>query len=191
MLKKEIKKYIILAVILFILPIFTVPVVYADTNGNELKTTKQPDKLILNLGKEYAGMEFELKLDSGIFPVPVKVDKSGVLIMELGGSKTYTLTRLKPAAIPETTKPDLTTEAASINIPSPNSEIYTEEPIISETDIIEPITEPEPVDNSIPLLHVILLLSGIILIAGGYFIIRVWKRRRTYYDFSDYDDDDE
>ena len=92
MFKKQINKYIILAVILFILPIFAIPVVYADTDGNELRITAQPDKLVLQFGKDWAGVEFELKLDSGVFPVPLKADSSGVLIMELGGSKTYTLT---------------------------------------------------------------------------------------------------
>ena len=81
---------------------------HADTNGNEIKLTDQPDQLILQLGPEWAGVEFEMKTDAGVFPVPVIVDYTGILKMDLGGSSVYTLTCLaSPVAIPvpEATEP--------------------------------------------------------------------------------------
>ena len=143
--------YILTAIILGIFIASAVLVVYADTDGKELKTTNQPDKLVLQLGSDWANVEFELKLDSGVFPVPVKADKSGLLTMELGGSKTYTLTRLTtpaadakpiisvPVAVP-TDKP--TTE--------PLADIIQMNPVISEfeDETTEPITLAEIPDEA-------------------------------------------
>ena len=63
---------------LFIIPIFvlcviffgSVQTVYADTDGNELQATSQPDRLVLQLGADWAGTEFELRFDSYVFPFP-------------------------------------------------------------------------------------------------------------------------
>ena len=67
------------------------PAALADTDGTEPQLTQQPDQLILQLGTRWAGVEFELRTDAGVFPAPIVVDSSGVLTMDLGGSKTYTL----------------------------------------------------------------------------------------------------
>ena len=70
------------------------PAALADTDGTEPQLTQQPDQLILQLGTRWAGVEFELRTDAGVFPAPIVVDSSGVLTMDLGGSKTYTLSCL-------------------------------------------------------------------------------------------------
>ena len=70
------------------------PAALADTDGTEPQLTQQPDQLILQLGTRWAGVEFELRTDAGVFPAPIVVDGSGVLTMDLGGSKTYTLSCL-------------------------------------------------------------------------------------------------
>ena len=64
---------------------------FADTDGTEPKITQQPDQLVLQLGTRWAGVEFELRTDAGVFPAPIVVDETGVLTMDLGGSTTYTL----------------------------------------------------------------------------------------------------
>ena len=64
------------------------PAALADTDENTPRITKQPDQLVLQLGTHWAGVEFELRTDAGKFPVPVVVDETGVLTMDLGGSST-------------------------------------------------------------------------------------------------------
>ena len=195
---KTIVSFILTLTVLSIWLTSTILVVYADTDGSELKTTKQPDKLVLKLGDDFAGAEFELKLDSGVFPVPIKADKSGTLTMELGGSKTYTLTRIKPVSIPEPinviTSPPVTEDIFNTN--SETSEISIES-ISADTTEID--TEPDNniPGNSIPLPHLIFFIGGIILIVVGFFVIRALKKRREYYDdddedtdYNEYDDDE-
>lgn len=60
------------------------PAALADTDGTEPQLTQQPDQLILQLGTRWAGVEFELRTDAGVFPAPIVVDSSGVLTMDLG-----------------------------------------------------------------------------------------------------------
>ena len=80
----------LLAAALFALTL--IPTALADTDENTVRVSKQPDQLVLQLGVRWAGVEFELRTDAGLFPVPVVVDESGVLTMDLGGSTTYTFT---------------------------------------------------------------------------------------------------
>ena len=141
-------------------------VVYADTDGTELRTTAQPDKLILQLGDGWADTAFELRLDYGVFSVPIKTDSSGILTMELGGSRTYTLSRLIQLSAEES---------------SETAEIYQ-----SDADILKsgmetmPDSETEQPDHQIPVLPLILFLSGIILAAIWLLIMRAMKKRREY-----------
>ena len=200
---------ILMGIILGILIVSTASVVYADTNGKELKITAQPDKLVLQLGKDWAGVEFELKLDSGTFPVPVKANSSGMLTMELGGSKTYTLTRITPppapVPAPEPIKPVDTTVPAPTPLPTeiiqPIEDIQEnepEDPIITEaettTEEINPAEsiqdEPEPPDNSVPVIPMIIFFSLLIIAAGTLLFIRALNKRREYYDDNDYEDDE-
>lgn len=77
---------------------------FADTDGTEPKITQQPDQLVLQLGTRWAGVEFELRTDAGVFPAPIVVDETGVLTMDLGGSTTYTLSASTPPS-PSLTRP--------------------------------------------------------------------------------------
>ena len=191
--------YILAVIILGISIASTALVVYADTDGKELKITTQPEKLILNLGADFAGAEFELKFDSGVFPVPVRANSSGVLTMELGGSKTYTLTRIKPVSATEPVKPIPELNPTNINqsgsdIPESNSEITpsNENPITEAQDITVP-TDNEIVspDNSVPLLPMIIFLSLLLLISIVLLVMRAIKKRNEYYDDEEYDDEDD
>ena len=191
--------YILAVIILGISIASTALVVYADTDGKELKITTQPEKLILNLGADFAGAEFELKFDSGVFPVPVKANSSGVLTMELGGSKTYTLTCIKPVSVTEPVKPIPELNPTNINqstsdIPENEPEITpsNENPITEAQDITVP-TDNEIVspDNSVPLLPMIIFLSLLLLISIVLLVMRTIKKRNEYYDDEEYDDEDD
>ena len=56
------------------------PAALADTDGTEPQLTQQPDQLILQLGTRWAGVEFELRTDAGVFPAPVQPGLSTVPI---------------------------------------------------------------------------------------------------------------
>ena len=190
---KTIKSFLLMTIIIGMSIASTVLIVYADTNGNELRITNQPDKLVLQLGDDWAGTEFELKLDSGVFPVPVKANSSGVITMELGGSKTYTLTRLIPAAAAKPTEPITTladiTQSNSDILPEMETDTITINEEINTTDYDGEI---ELLDNSIPILPLILFLSGFIVSIGVLLAMRYMKKRREYYgNDDDYEYDDE
>ena len=95
---KLIKKIITWLIVLTIISIAFPAVVYADTDGTEIQITDQPDRLIIQFGPQWAGLEFKLKTDAGVYPAPVVVDSTGVLKMDLGGSKTYMLSCIASAA---------------------------------------------------------------------------------------------
>lgn len=60
--------------------------VYADTDGTELQVV-EPQKLEIQLGQSWAGVEFTLKTDAGMYPNAIPVDETGVLKLEIGGAK--------------------------------------------------------------------------------------------------------
>ena len=118
--KKQNRVCLLIVTLICLLLVTTLaPAVYADTNGSEIQITEQPDKLILQLGPQWAGVEFELKTDAGVFPVPVVVDSSGILKMDLGGSKPYTLSCL--ASSVATPGPTSAEPGASPQQPAPRS----------------------------------------------------------------------
>ena len=57
------------------------------TTGDELQLM-EAQKLEIQLGTDWAGVEFQLKTDAGLYPGTVKVGQDGVLRMEIGGSKS-------------------------------------------------------------------------------------------------------
>ena len=63
-------------------------VVYAtgdDTDGTELQVA-QPVILEVQLGPQWAGVEFQLKTDAGLYPGTIAVGQEGILRTELGNS---------------------------------------------------------------------------------------------------------
>ena len=138
---------------------------FADTDGTEPKIVQQPDQLVLQLGTRWAGVEFELRTDAGIFPAPVVVDENGVLTMDLGGSTTYTL-----SCINSTT-------------PIPDAEPAPTDP--------PPSTSPDPVpeapdspqkaeqQDGLPLPAVIFLI-GLAVVAGVFATLHIIKKRQEY-----------
>lgn len=78
------KKMLILAMALIVCAVSILPwtqVAYATPDAEPTKTTIA-DKLILQLGPDWAGVEFELVTDVGKYPGTIVVDNTGVLALE-------------------------------------------------------------------------------------------------------------
>ena len=148
---------------------------FADTDGTEPKIVQQPDQLVLQLGTRWAGVEFELRTDAGIFPAPVVVDENGVLTMDLGGSTTYTLSCINSTA----------------PIPDPGPEQSDPPPSVSPDPTPEVPSSPQPEtgNNSLPLPAVIFLVG--LAVAGGAFIALHITKKRQDYGYDEWGDDED
>ena len=144
------------------------------TTGDELQLM-EAEKLEIQLGTEWAGVEFQLKTDAGLYPGTVKVGQDGVLRMEIGGSKSYILTCMNSAVeVPEVTQAPATTETDS-------------EQNNSETDSAE---EGSATVAGIPVLHIVLFAGGMVVAIGALIAMHVVKRRRENEPVYDEDDDE-
>ncbi len=181
--------------------ILFVPVVYADTDGTELRVTDQPEKLVIHLGPAWAGVEFELRTDVGVYPQPIAADSEGNLTMELGGSGTYTLRALR--------SPDTIQEAAihiaassdaegTIVLPIPRTETQSRDKdnitgSLGETQQVLPDagTGGEMIPG-VPNLHLILFIGGLAACLIGLIVMFLMKKRYEggYDDEDDFDDDE-
>ncbi len=198
------KKMLILAMALIVCAVSILPwtqVAYAAPGAEPTKSTIA-DKLILQLGPDWAGVEFELVTDVGKYPGTIVVDNTGVLTLELSDSSTFTLSCLNSkVALPEPTLQEPEAQAAE----------PTETPIFGSTDLVQP-SEPAPANDTeedqtsepaaepqtetnapaaesekgIPALQLVLFIGGAVLCVGGLIVMRVLKKRREYDD-----DDDE
>ena len=144
------------------------------TTGDELQLM-EAEKLEIQLGTDWAGVEFQLKTDAGVYPGTVKVGQDGVLRMEIGGSKSYILTCMNSAVeVPEVTQAPATTETES-------------EQNNSETDSAE---EGNATVAGIPVLHIVLFAGGMVVAIGALIAMHVVKRRRENEPVYDEDDDE-
>ena len=144
------------------------------TTGDELQLM-EAEKLEIQLGTEWAGVEFQLKTDAGLYPGTVKVGQDGVLRMEIGGSKSYILTCINSAVeVPEVTQAPATTETES-------------EQNNSETNSAE---EGSATVAGIPVLHIVLFAGGMVVAIGALIAMHVVKRRRESEPVYDEDDDE-
>lgn len=137
------------------------PAALADTGPDTPRITQQPDQLILQLGARWAGVEFELRTDAGVFPAPVVVDASGVLTMDLGGSTTYTLSCLD----------------STVPIPDPAPE--EDPPGNGQGTQPEQPDTPAPAEprQGIPILYLVIFVGGLTLAVGGLAALCLAKRR--------------
>ena len=144
------------------------------TTSDELQLM-EAEKLEIQLGTEWAGVEFQLKTDAGLYPGTVKVGQDGVLRMEIGGSKSYILTCMNSAVkVPEVTQAPATTETDS-------------EQNNSETDSAE---EGSATVAGSPVLHIVLFAGGMVVAIGALIAMHVVKRRRENEPVYDEDDDE-
>lgn len=117
----------------------------------------------------WAGVEFELKTDAGIYPGTIAVGQDGVLRLEIGGSKSYLLTCMNSSV----KTPDPTQVPAAETSP----EESTGESLQDEATV-----------SGIPILHLCLFGGGMILAVGGLIAMHVFKKRRetdTDYEYED------
>lgn len=129
---------------------------HADTDGAELQVA-EPSQLTIQLGRDWAGVEFQLRTDAGVYPGTVVVDESGVLSLEIGGS-TYELSCLgSPQTVP-TLEPEPSEER--------ESEQAETEPATTSADTVTP-TPDEAVDAltvyGIPVVHLAIFGGGLLV----------------------------
>ena len=142
------------------------------TDGTELQVA-EPASLEIQLGAEWAGVEFELKTDAGMYPGDVVVGDDGVLRLEIGGSKSYILTCMN----------------SSVAVPDPEQAPATPEES-SESSVEK--TENTSAENTvagIPVMHLILFGGGMAIAIGALVGLYIVKRRKQLNP--QYQDDDE
>lgn len=150
-----------------ILALILSPTAFADTDESTLKISKEPDKLVLQLGARWAGVEFELRTDAGIFPVPVVVNESGVLTMDLGGSTTYTLTCME----------------SSVPIPAPGQSQEVDASQAPQATAAPDAPQPTPApSHQTPVWPVIVFVAGLAAAGGAFIALQISKRRQLDYD---------
>ena len=180
--KKRICRHWAALLLAVVLSLALAPAALADTGSNTPKITQQPDQLILQLGTRWAGVEFELRTDAGVFPAPVVVDEGGVLRMDLGGSTTYTLSCIE----------------SSVPIPGPTEGVTPGNEAIPPADNIpeqvppqtpEPEPAPVPGQQNIPLAPLMVFLVGLAAVGGGMIVYWVMKRRQQD-SYDEWDDDE-
>jgi len=173
---KTIKSILLVVAMLCILcfPVQVLAETQQGTTGDELQLM-EAQKLEIQLGAEWAGVEFQLKTDAGLYPGTVVVGQDGVLRMEIGGSKSYILTCMNSAiTVPEPTQAPATTETD----PENNN---------SGTDSAE---EGSATVAGIPVLHIVLFGGGMVVAIGALIAMHVVKRRRESEPVYDEDDDE-
>ena len=172
---KTIKSILLVVAMLCVLcfPVQVMAETQQGTNGDELQLM-EAQKLEIQLGAEWVGVEFQLKTDAGLYPGTVVVGQDGVLRMEIGGSKSYILTCMNSA----------------ITVPEP-----TQAPATTETDPEESNSETDSAEYGsatvagIPVLHIVLFAGGMVVAIGALIAMHVVKRRRE--SEPAYDDDDD
>ena len=142
------------------------------TDGTELQVA-EPASLEIQLGTDWAGVEFELKTDAGMYPGDVVVGDDGVLRLEIGGSKSYILTCMNSSvAVPDPEQAPATTEESS-------------ESSAEETEN----TSAENTVAGIPVMHLSLFGGGMAIAIGALVGLYIVKRRKQLNP--QYQDDDE
>ena len=152
-----------------------VPEVVAAADG--------PNTVILDLGPEWAAVEFEVASDSGASPLMGRVSPEGTLTIDLDGGFIYTL-RVDTQSLPEGGVP-LIGESQT----QPDKSAPTDDDASGTPE--EPVDEPAETDTllpGIPNLHLFLFAGGLLICIGALVTMAVLKRRRQA---NDYDADDE
>lgn len=180
MRKTWIGKIMLLACCLFMCTSITYAV-SDDTDGTELQVA-QPVVLEIQLGQQWAGTEFQLKTNAGLYPGTITVGQDGILRTELGGSGTYILSCVN----------------AGITVlpPDGNPVPAEQDDVATDTDeITQGTADPELQRNTvggIPVVHLVLFGGGLLLALGALLTMRIVSRRHSSGDtFLDDEDEDE
>lgn len=192
------KKMLILAMALIVCAVSILPwsrAAYAAPGAEPTKSSIA-DKLIIQLGPDWAGVEFELVTDVGKYPGTIVVDATGVLALELSDSSTFTLSCLNSKVAPpapvaqepevQTAKPAETPIYNATDMIPPNEPATADDKEPSQASASEAAPTPdtnETADESeqgIPTLQLVLFIGGAVLCVGGLVVMRVLKKRREY-----------
>ena len=193
-MKLKIAKAVALILAMVCLLCFPVPASAASqgTDGTELEVI-QPQNLEIQLGESWAGVEFELKTDAGMYPGVIIVGEDGVLRLEIGGSENYILSCLNSSVdipIPgETVPAEEVTEPAEdpIEETDPTAETLKAETVPSESLSDE---TQEGTLGGIPIKHLALFGGGLILAIGALVGINFYQKRSGKSNNSEEDDDE-
>lgn len=197
-MKKNIFKCMALMLAMICIFCFPVPAsaTAQGTDGTELEVI-QPQNLEIQLGESWAGVEFELKTDAGMYPGVITVGEDGVLRLEIGGSKNYILSCINSSVeIPE---PGETVPADAETAPAEGTGTVYAEEADSTADPSESTgaaeTEPSVEEEQgtvagIPVTHIALFGGGLIVAIGALVGINFYQKRNGKSTGSD-DDDDE
>ena len=143
--------------------------IYAEpqgTDGTEMQVI-EPEKLEIQLGADWAGVEFQLKTYSGMYPGTIAVGEDGVLRMELGGSKSYVLTCMNSSvSAPQATQVPATTE-----------EMQNESSENQKSNGSNSGQDTKGTVAGIPVLHLVLFAGGMVLAVGSLVVMQVMKKR--------------
>lgn len=178
-------KIILVAVICICIFSLTTPV-YATqqgTNGDELQLI-EPAQLEIQLGPNWAGVEFQMKKDAGIYPDTIAVGNDGILRLEIGGSSEYILSCMNSSvSVP---KPDgYTTSSESTQAPA-----TTESNLISSTDDGKSESGDYGTIAGIPIKHLVFFIVGMILAIGSLVMIHMTKNKRENTQNEDAEEDE-
>ncbi len=172
-MRKVINRLILTLLILTCISSVAIPV-YADTDGTELQVV-EPQKLEIQLGQSWAGVEFTLKTDAGMYPNAIPVDETGVLKLEIGGSKGYVLSCLQ----------------SSIDIPdSDNNTPATLMALTHDKQNTAAAEEKDAEHSTIPITQIVFLAVGIVLAISALVAIHITSKRHNSGDDDEEDDDE-
>ena len=196
-MKKNILKCMALVLSLVCILCFPVSASAASqgTDGTELEVI-QPQNLEIQLGQAWAGVEFELKTDAGMYPGVITVGEDGVLRLEIGGSENYILSCLNSTVeipIPDETQPaaEETAPADQSGTEATEEQDPTADP--SETtapDQTEPAAEDDGTVAGIPITHIALFGGGLVIAIGTLIGIHFYQKKRESSNAAD-DENDE
>lgn len=193
-MKTKLIKSLALVLAMICLLCFPVPVsatgVAQGTDGTELQVM-QPEKLEIQLGESWAGVEFELKTDAGKYPGTIIVGEDGVLRLEIGGSSSYVLSCMNSAV--DVPAPGETLPPAAETSPADGSgdaaPSATEESALPTEETAPNEVTDENSIAGIPIAHLALFGGGLIIAVGALAVLQFSQKRRE--SRTVYDDDDE
>ena len=181
-MKAKIWKCVALVLALMCILTFPIGVSAASqgTNGDEMQVAT-PEKLEIHLGKEWAGVTFELTTDYGKYPDPIPVGEDGVLRLEIGGSSSYVLSCLSSEA-----------EAPAPGETAPSETTPSEDATVNKDELVD-IEEVDPTESEeksvIPTSHIVMFGGGLVVAIGALIGISYFQKRRAAQSGSDENDE--
>ena len=145
--------------------------VHADTDGTEMQVS-EPVQMEIQLGPSWAGVEFQLKTDAGLYPGVITVDETGMLRTELGWSKKYILSCLD----------------SPISAPTTPSDAEDSQPVEPDISAAAETSDNSEQDN-VPVSSILFFGIGMAVAVGSLIILQIIKKRKT--EQEKYLDDDE